>query len=558
MRVLTVGTYPIGKPRHGGQVRVSAITKVLSDAGWETDHLAVCPQAFYGDAATELGVFEMSAEFTNMLEHCGRRTDVAASEYIMSTPNVEVQFKQYINASKPDIISIEQPWLWPAVKKYLSKRGSRDRSISIVYSSQNVEYKLLIDEWRIANNNNDVEISRDILCAKEIEEDLAKSANGIMVVSEHDYEYFEQFNSNLLLARNGIWKQSLAGGAKYWQSQFEGQKLALFVGSAHPPNSAGFRNCLLKPSLAFLPPDERIIVAGAVGDLLKRDETFRRFSGVNLARIHDVGVQDVAGLATMYNSAEVLLLPITDGGGTNIKTAEALYSGKRIVATERALRGFEAFLGISGLTVVKEIDSFPVAVRREMARLSPLGRSLREQKLLDGLLWSNSLSGVPEFFARVAPQTVAASPIDRAVKGTSLGRYTGSGWLEPTAGGVCSAKLEAELLLNLPVGEGAFVVNLTFRNYSESPGIKIVSLHLRGEILGFMSFEKDGETIETRVEINSNAVASKAPTVLKVAASSLTERSRLFGKKPEQKMGICLLRMEIERVRRSDIGASTL
>ena len=47
--------------------------------------------------------------------------------------------------------------------------------------------------------------------------------------------------------------------------------------------------------------------------------------------------------------AHALILPITQGGGTNLKTAEALWSGRRVVATPQAMReASEAFIDHAG------------------------------------------------------------------------------------------------------------------------------------------------------------------------------------------------------------------
>ena len=46
-----------------------------------------------------------------------------------------------------------------------------------------------------------------------------------------------------------------------------------------------------------------------------------------------------------------MLLPITYGGGSNLKTAEALLTGHPIIATAKAFRGCEVFTDMPGMII---------------------------------------------------------------------------------------------------------------------------------------------------------------------------------------------------------------
>ena len=123
---------------------------------------------------------------------------------------------------------------------------------------------------------------------------------------------------------------------------------------------------------------------------------------LNVARIQVLGVLDDADLSAVKSLAHAFLLPIGAGGGSNIKTAEALYSGKPVVCTTKALRGFEAYRSLPGVRVADTPKEFQSAIRsileaesREMPELE-IHRSLRQQ-----LTWAESLHALPQEVARM-------------------------------------------------------------------------------------------------------------------------------------------------------------
>jgi hypothetical protein len=93
------------------------------------------------------------------------------------------------------------------------------------------------------------------------------------------------------------------------------------------------------------------------------------------------------------------LLPITDGEGSNLKTAEALEAGIPIVATSKAFRGFEAAMKLEHVTIADNPKDFRLAVRRALAQsrltdLTPLAIRSRfywENQLMELMVKVDSL-----------------------------------------------------------------------------------------------------------------------------------------------------------------------
>jgi glycosyltransferase involved in cell wall biosynthesis len=141
----------------------------------------------------------------------------------------------------------------------------------------------------------------------------------------------------------------------------------LFVGSAHPPNADGFWS-MLAPSLAFLRPGERIVVAGGVGHILRQHRLYAAWSGINEPRLAVVGEVDRAELDALLLGAAVILLPITTGGGSNLKTAEAIFSGRPALATPHALRGYGDAARWPTISVADTPDAYRCTLRTLLDR----------------------------------------------------------------------------------------------------------------------------------------------------------------------------------------------
>jgi glycosyltransferase involved in cell wall biosynthesis len=139
---------------------------------------------------------------------------------------------------------------------------------------------------------------------------------------------------------------------------------------------------------------------GSVGDAIASDE--RVLQVATLAkRLINFGVVSEARLATILDCASCVILPITHGGGTNLKTAEAIWSGKHVIATDVAMRGFEEYIGSAGIHVASDAVEFRNLIRECMTMADPvLSSADREHRLR--VLWEYSLQSVAQIFEPTA------------------------------------------------------------------------------------------------------------------------------------------------------------
>jgi hypothetical protein len=240
--------------------------------------------------------------------------------------------------SETELVVFEQPWLWREIVRIKSKYPD----IKTVYSSQNVEWELKL---KIFNRYlGDQEIEPIIKLIRDLEIEIARNVNAILAVSTEDAQWYEKYSENkVTLAKNGTsFTANERTLAKATQANY-----GLVVGSAHPPNIEGAITYLSDPDV-WLPKGSSLKVVGSLAAALKP-----LWSGL-VNRWGDTCVELIdslpeAALNQVVANAKVILLPVSYGGGTNLKTAEALASMCFVVGSKSAFRGFEEFSCMEGV-----------------------------------------------------------------------------------------------------------------------------------------------------------------------------------------------------------------
>ncbi|WP_131120343.1 glycosyltransferase family 4 protein [Lichenihabitans psoromatis] len=126
------------------------------------------------------------------------------------------------------------------------------------------------------------------------------------------------------------------------------------------------------------------------------------------SRLILLGEIDHAGKQAAFTAADVAILPITAGRGSNLKTAEALLSHLPIVATRSAFRGFEPLMNEPGVEVVDDTDyaGFQNAIAKLTASCrEPPGR--RSERVDALCTWAGQTERfLPQFEAWLEPHSV--------------------------------------------------------------------------------------------------------------------------------------------------------
>ncbi|MBV8444680.1 MAG: glycosyltransferase [Candidatus Dormibacteraeota bacterium] len=238
---------------------------------------------------------------------------------------------------------------------------------------------------------------------ESLERDLAQRCDICIAVSDDDAQAHQAMGAgNVIVARNGASRRpSSAASERRWKARIAARGIrhtALFVGSAHPPNWVGFMSTV-GTRLGFLAPDTCVLLAGGVADYMHEHFRGRTVDQVTMwRRLWPLGRVTDSDLAALLRVADVILLPITEGGGSNLKTAEAILSGRPVVATDYALRSFEDLMDLPNIHAARTPEEFRAAMLHAFSR--PAGqRSAEQVRRSEAVLWERCLEGVAEAVA---------------------------------------------------------------------------------------------------------------------------------------------------------------
>lgn len=393
-----VTTYPIKHPRHGGQIRCSKLLKEYEQFFQNVIPVAVPNPLVYNES--RLGPHDVlcSKETSEKINLNPSLEAWYLGESPFEDPLVKVHFIKLFEKLKPDVIILEQPYLYLGISKLCTEMGI---SPSFINSTQNIETSMMetilqsVPTWKVNKKEFEFRLSE----LSQLERELSQTAVGSIAVSEFDAQHLANLGSkNTLIASNGVEASSKRPSRSIrierLLSEDHTQAYGLFVGSAHRPNVTGFIETL-GSRLGFIPENAELFIAGGVGQelrnyLLEFDSKYGEFFW-NRAR--DWGQVHQKTLESLISNAHCILLPITSGGGSNLKTAEAILSGRPIIATEHSFRGFEKFSQLPHVTVTNSPQRFKSAVSKYLS--SPFVSTDRtNDEIRSQVTWEHSLSGV--------------------------------------------------------------------------------------------------------------------------------------------------------------------
>ncbi len=406
MRILQIATYPSRISRHGGQARVSSIRTTLAAAGHEVMSLAVYePENYGGDAIESHDVeFPVDSEFRH--PKLPFLTDYASGQFLAGDEGAYRSFAQTMQRFAPDVVSLEQPWLLPGFARW--RREHPQQRVALVYSSQNIEAPL---KREILVGQPAALVNEAVLRIEALEREAACGADLTLACTEDDAAALGSFGARrVIVAGNGIVERDVdAQRVAGWNWHLGERRFALFVGSAYPPNADGFWE-MFSPSLAFLAPDQRILGVGGVCGIVTAHPVYKRWEGINASRFVSAGIQSEEALGALVVLATCIVLPITKGGGSNIKTAEAVHAGKPVIGTTKSFRGYERVLPLPHIYRVDDPTQFQRLTRAALDGVLPPAAGPDDRALRDSVLWRQTLNALPAEFAALTTRAIDGGP----------------------------------------------------------------------------------------------------------------------------------------------------
>lgn len=403
MKVLALGTYPIRQPIHGGQRRTSQIGRHYQAHGITYRHACVYSASHYSGPAVGRDDYPYSS-IGGIYGDTPFIEDMGSGAFAATQDGPYAHFRDLVETYQPDVIQIEQPFMWPLARRLRAEGRTKAK---LLYSSHNLEAPLKRDILE----NAGVERARVALVedmVQEIETELAEQSDLLVAVSEGEAEAYRRINPALetLVIRNGAEQPQGEKRPKDGARMSAGDYF-FFVGSAYPPNIDGYTRFVLGGGLYGFPPKKLFAICGGASDGIYASHAYLPHGEGYGDRVHFFPKPSDDELAWLRSQAKTVLLPIAKGGGSNLKTAEALSSGKWVVTTSMALRSFEDFLSEPGVLVADTPHAFQQAMLDALYG-PPLSLTRAQTHKREALFWDRLLDegGLAERVKALAPGTV--------------------------------------------------------------------------------------------------------------------------------------------------------
>lgn len=343
LRVLQISPFAIpDSPDSGGLIRIAETRRAYERAGCEVS--TCCLVTKPRDLRNPL---DLQLTWMDRLRrpHIGKPSNLGPIRIRWATLKSSRLLEQLLGKIKQpfDVIHIEHPW---AIQLATNLRKHPEcRDALLVYGSHNIEHQLYRGLWEKQQlwNRNAQRLYEHI---KATEVECAKHADLCWAVSEQDAHVLRDTlrAKHVVLAPSGCREFP----AKAPIPGLPDCPYVIFVGGAYSPNVDGFVEWCGN-TLTYLPANTAIVIAGAAGDVIANKPQYH--TDLTRGALINFGKTPQNLLDQLILHASAVILPISTGGGTNLKTAEALRSQRPLVATEASMRGFEDWNGESGVHI---------------------------------------------------------------------------------------------------------------------------------------------------------------------------------------------------------------
>jgi glycosyltransferase involved in cell wall biosynthesis len=354
-RLVVLNHFPVLPARIGGQQAVLGLAAGLAayqptELVWtqrKTAHSSTVPVGGVSLKATAVPNRWLQRQLARWLRHGLGHVDTDIGSLLCAGGNRALVRHLLDATADGDVLLLAHPWLWPAVQRVLARRRLR-----LVYDAHNVEHRLKQQSLRPGRVSAWV-VER----VRRAEAQLVARADLTLACTQRDAETLAVLGgvpaSRLVVGSKGIAESTRADAVALARGRRAPGRVAVFVGSNHPPNNEAARWIL--EVLAPACPQWQFLVAGQCGPA----------AGVKPATPNAKVLGAVDDLLALMARADVALNPMESGSGINMKLFEYLQCGLPVLSTPFGARGFEA-LEPSGI-VRAEREGFAAALEALVA-----------------------------------------------------------------------------------------------------------------------------------------------------------------------------------------------
>lgn len=386
--VIFLTTFPVNSAFHGGQIRSRNLINAYKKAG-----INVITIAYYNPSHYSKGETSENDVIVDPKSRIGYENyfsdDYYSGQYSIKDNKLISKINEILRLNNIDIIHLELPWLLP-LAEYIK---GKNKTTKIIFGSENIENKLkksIFNQYNLKGQDY-LELLEKI---KILEIKAAETCDLLICVTEKDISWFKENSkcrTRFLLVPNAVEEFDILEDTtklKGLNEKLDSKDWCTFIASAHPPNLLGYEECV-GDFISFIPPTSKLLIVGSVCDLISDYFDRSEYKNIDTGRYYFAGKVSTDLLHLYINGSKTIILPITKGEGSNLKTAEALYSRKKIVGTTLSFRGYEKYMNLPNVSIADNKKDFRNAILKSY--LEPdVVLTLEQNNLINEVTWKNS------------------------------------------------------------------------------------------------------------------------------------------------------------------------
>ena len=368
--VTVINDFPVLPPLHGGQYRIMSLYSELSEK-MPVHYLCMQRET---DEMEELQIRDNFIQYSipKSLLHrvaeslTGRLFDFSLDDILsiyFAHRNKILRREIKEGARGNDILICVHPYMWRAFKKH--KKNFR------IYESLN--YETMLKKASLKGMFGSFLVNK----VRWIEKKAVRESDMVLTVSDQEGKAFEEdfrLEGSWKTIPNGtdtsritIPSKEVKTGLRHYLNLPE-SPIALFIGSAHPPNVQAGRH-LIK-DIAPRTPDVLYFIIGSVCWILKNEQP-----PPNVKLFFEV---DEIIRNDLFKVADIAVNPMTSGAGTSLKMFDYMAAGLPIISTPLGARG--AACENCNYMIMAKVEEFPEKIKKIFENPERLRKLVKEAR----------------------------------------------------------------------------------------------------------------------------------------------------------------------------------
>jgi hypothetical protein len=389
MKILGLGLPSIARPVYGGERRTAAFRDQYVRRGIAYRYIAIRgpdrPQGPIADGEFVIAPANSPFDGIDGLWDVCRGLSAERSDRLLD------YLSEAVSSFEATHLQLEQCYLFPAFVRL----RSRFPALRLIYSSHNIEAPLKDETLRLRGVQAALREQAHAVIDRW-ERAAASEADVVVACSRQDADAYSAMGAReVIVARNGVADFPVGELPRGIRRQIQGRRFLIMVGSAHPPNADGFARLVLDQSARFARPPTLLVCGPMVTQIAMRAGGFDVAKDAYIVAVSRIGDPEL-GAAKLASHG--FFLPILSGGGSNLKTAEALVTGKHVVGTRVAFRGFEEFMQEPGVVIADSGRDFKAAIDHVIRTRQPT-LTAEQAARRQSVRWEHSLAPFFEWLA---------------------------------------------------------------------------------------------------------------------------------------------------------------